>query len=207
MNIILLGAPGSGKGTQAAEISKKYSILHISTGDIFRENIKNQTELGKTAKAFIDEGHLVPDEITISMVKERLSRDDCKNGVLLDGFPRTLDQADALSKFANIDYVIDIEVDYGKIIDRIVNRRSCLKCGGTFNAKTLDSNICPTCGSELYKREDDNEETVSERISVYDSQTKPLVNYYEGKGVLVKINGDQAVADVFSDIVKVLGND
>lgn len=207
MNIILLGAPGSGKGTQAAEISKKYSLVHISTGDIFRENIKNQTELGKTAKGFIDQGHLVPDEITVSMVKERLSRDDCKNGVLLDGFPRTIEQAQALANFAKIDYVIDIEVDYGKIIDRIVNRRSCLKCGGTFNAKTLNGDICPVCGSGLYTREDDNAVTVSERIAVYDKQTKPLVAFYKEEGVLVKIDGNKGIEEVFADIVKVVGND
>ena len=206
MNIILLGAPGSGKGTQATRIAEKYSLVHISTGDIFRENIKNQTELGKTAKSYIDNGHLVPDEVTISMVAERLSRDDCKNGVLLDGFPRTVAQAEALDKFAKIDNVIDINVDYGLIIDRIVNRRSCLACGGTFNVKSLsDATICPTCGQNLYQRDDDNEATVTERINVYDKQTKPLVDYYGGKGVLVKINGEQPIEDVFADIVKVLG--
>ena len=206
MNIIFLGAPGSGKGTQATRISEKFSLVHISTGDIFRENIKNQTELGKTAKAYIDEGHLVPDEVTISMVKERLSRDDCKNGVLLDGFPRTVAQAEALEKFTKIDKVIDIDVPYALIIDRIVNRRSCLKCGGTFNAKALsDATKCPTCGNALYQRDDDNEETVTERINVYDKQTKPLIDFYGGKGVLVRVNGNQAIDDVFADIVKVIG--
>ncbi len=206
MNIILLGAPGSGKGTQAARISEKYSLVHISTGDIFRENIKNQTELGKTAKSYIDQGHLVPDEVTISMVKERLSRDDCKNGVLLDGFPRTVAQAEALEKFATIDKAIDIDVDYNLIIDRIVNRRSCLSCGGTFNAKSLsDATKCPTCGNALYQRDDDNEATVTERINVYDKQTKPLVDFYNERGVLIKVNGNQTIDDVFADIVKVIG--
>jgi adenylate kinase len=206
MNVILLGAPGSGKGTQASRIAEKYSILHISTGDIFRENIKNKTPLGVTAKAFIDEGHLVPDELTVSMVKERLSRDDCKNGVLLDGFPRTISQAIALDDFLKVDYAIDIDVPYGKIVDRIVNRRSCLTCGGTFNVKTLENpNVCPTCGKELYQRKDDNVETANERISVYDTQTKPLLEYYSQKGLLKKIDGDRDIETVFADVVKVLG--
>ena len=206
MNIILLGAPGSGKGTQAARISEKYSLVHISTGDIFRENIKNQTELGKTAKSYIDQGYLVPDEVTISMVKDRLLREDCKNGVLLDGFPRTVAQAEALEKFATIDKVIDIDVPYDLIIDRIVNRRSCLACGGTFNVKTLsDASKCPTCGQQLTQRADDNEETVTERITVYDKQTKPLVDFYSAKGVLVRVNGNQSIDDVFADVVKVIG--
>ena len=206
MNIILLGAPGSGKGTQAARISEKYSLVHISTGDIFRENIKNQTELGKTAKSYIDQGYLVPDEVTISMVKDRLLREDCKNGVLLDGFPRTVAQAEALEKFATIDKVIDIDVPYDLIIDRIVNRRSCLACGGTFNVKTLsDASKCPTCGQQLTQRADDNEETVTERINVYDKQTKPLVDFYSAKGVLVRVNGNQSIDDVFADVVKVIG--
>ena len=203
MNIVLLGAPGSGKGTQATRISKEYNIKHISTGDIFRENIKNGTELGLTAKSYIDQGHLCPDELTVEMVKERISRDDCASGVLFDGFPRTIFQAEQLEKFAKIDFVIDLNVPSEKLIKRIVGRRSCLTCGGTFHVDFIgDTKICPTCGKELTQRKDDNEVTVKERIAVYEQQTKPLIEFYKKKGVLVDIDGDKQIDEIFADIVK-----
>ncbi len=203
MNIVLLGAPGSGKGTQATRISSRYDVKHISTGDIFRENIKNGTPLGVTAKGYIDQGHLCPDELTVAMVKERISRDDCAKGVLFDGFPRTIFQAQELDKFAKIDCVINLNVPSEKLIRRIVGRRSCLACGGTFHTDFIgETKTCPTCGQELYQRKDDNEETVKERIAVYEEQTKPLVNYYEEKGVLVNIDGDNDIEKIFTDIVK-----
>lgn len=208
MNIILLGAPGSGKGTQATRIAEKYSLTHISTGDIFRENIKNSTGLGIIAKTYIDEGHLVPDDLTIRMVEERLSRPDCANGVLLDGFPRTISQAQALEKFCKIDYVINLEVSADRIVKRVIGRRSCLSCGGTFHVDFIgDVKNCPTCGNELYHRADDNEKTVTERLAVYNQQTRPLADFYQQKGLLVNIDGDKDIEDIFGDIVKAVEND
>ncbi len=205
MNIILLGAPGSGKGTQAAYISKEYSIKHISTGDIFRENIKNATELGVIAKSYIDKGHLCPDDLTCKMVEDRLQKDDCKNGVLLDGFPRTVFQAEELEKFAKVDYVIDLEVPVEKLIRRIVGRRTCPACGGTYHVDVIgDSKVCPACGGQLVQRADDNEKTANERISVYNAQTKPLIDFYKEKGKLLVIDGDKKVEEIFSDIVKAI---
>ncbi len=205
MKIILLGAPGSGKGTQAVKIAEKYGLTHISTGDIFRENIKNQTELGKKVKAIMDEGRLCPDDVTCELVKDRLSKNDCKNGYLLDGFPRNLFQAGELDKFAAPDKVINLIVDLGKIERRITGRRSCPKCNGSFHIDFIgDVKTCPTCGGELVIRKDDNPETVKERLSVYEKQTAPLVDYYTAQGKVIDIDGDQSIDDVFSSIVKAL---
>ena len=205
MKIILLGAPGSGKGTQAQEITKSYGLPHISTGDIFRSNIKNMTPLGVKVKALMEEGKLCPDDITIALVKDRLSEPDCKNGYLLDGFPRDLNQARALDEFAAPDLVVDIDVDLTLIERRITGRRSCPKCGGTFHIDNIgDTKICPICGAELVTRKDDNPETVKDRLSVYERQTKPLEEFYGKQGKLAKVNGNLAVTEVFSEIKKIL---
>ncbi len=213
LNIVLLGPPGAGKGTQAELIVKKYGIPQISTGDIFRANIKNGTELGKKAKEYMDKGELVPDELVVDLVKDRLEQDDCKDGFMLDGFPRTVFQAEELTKIMgaknlSIDYVLNIDVAPEKLIDRIAGRRVCKSCGATFNVNTKPTakeGICDTCGGEVYQRADDNRETVENRINVYFAQTAPLIEYYEKAGVLATVNGDQAMNDVFSDITKVLG--
>ena len=206
MKIILLGAPGSGKGTQAKRISAKYNVPHISTGDIFRENIKNQTELGKKVSAIINEGRLCPDDITCELVKDRLSKEDCKDGYLLDGFPRNLFQANALDRFSAPDKVLNLVVDLSKIERRITGRRNCPACGGSYHIDFIgDVKDCPACGGELAVRKDDNPETVKERLSVYVKETEPLAGYYENQGKLVDINGDQPIEKVFDDIVKILG--
>ena len=205
MKIILLGAPGSGKGTQAKEISNRYKVPHISTGDIFRENIKNQTPLGKKVSAIIAEGRLCPDDITCELVKDRLSKDDCKNGYLLDGFPRNLFQAESLDGFAAPDKVINLVVNLAKIERRITGRRNCAKCGESYHIDFIgDVKDCPACGGTLTIREDDNPQTVKERLSVYEEQTEPLIGFYKAQGKLVDINGDQTIEKVFDDIVKVL---
>lgn len=205
MKIILLGAPGSGKGTQAKRISAKYNVPHISTGDIFRENIKNQTELGKKVSAIINEGRLCPDDITCELVKDRLSKEDCKDGYLLDGFPRNLFQANALDRFSAPDKVLNLVVDLSKIERRITGRRNCPACGGSYHIDFIgDVKDCPACGGELAVRKDDNPETVKERLSVYVKETEPLAGYYENQGKLVDINGDQPIEKVFDDIVKIL---
>lgn len=206
MKLILLGAPGSGKGTQADFIKKQYNIPHISTGEIFRENIKNQTALGIKVKKIMDNGNLCPDDLTIEIVKDRLSKPDCANGYLLDGFPRNITQAQALDKFMSPDKVIDIDVDLQKIQHRLIGRRSCPSCKGSFHIDFIgDTTICPDCGSNLIIRKDDNVETVNERLKVYQQQTKPLEEYYQNCGKLVRVDGDKAIADVFEEIVKVLG--
>ncbi len=205
MKIVLLGAPGSGKGTQATLISEKYNLPAISTGDIFRENIKNQTALGVKVKAIMDAGNLCPDDLTIELVRDRLSKPDCVNGYLLDGFPRNLVQAKALDNISAPDMVLDIDVDLNKIERRLIGRRSCPKCKGSFHIDFIgDTKVCPTCGGELIIRKDDNVETVKERLSVYHDQTAPLIEYYKNQNILVEINGDQKIEDVFSDITKVL---
>ena len=205
MKIILLGAPGSGKGTQAQEIVKEYGLPHISTGDIFRYNIKNQTPLGVKVKEIIDAGHLCPDDLTIALVKDRLSKEDCENGYLLDGFPRNLTQATALDEFSAPDTVIDIDVDLSLIERRVTGRRSCIKCGGTFHIDNIgDTKICPLCNGELITRKDDTPETVKDRLTVYENQTKPLEEYYGKQGKLKKVNGNLSVSEVFSEIEKVL---
>ena len=206
MKLILLGAPGSGKGTQAAYIADKYDLPHISTGDIFRENIKNQTPLGLQVKAVMDSGNLCPDDLTVELVKDRLSKSDCQKGYLLDGFPRNLFQAHSLDKFSAPDVVVDLDVDLNKIEHRITGRRSCPKCNGSFHIDFIgETETCPECGAKLIIRKDDNPETVKERLSVYTKQTEPLVNYYKEQGKLVAIDGNRSIEDVFEDIVKVLG--
>ena len=206
MKIILLGAPGSGKGTQASLIVEKYNLPHISTGEIFREHIENQTPLGVKVKEVMDSGNLCPDDLTIEVVKDRLSKEDCNGGYMLDGFPRNLTQAKALDEFLAPDLVINIDVDIKKIEHRIVGRRSCPKCKGSFHIDFIgNTEICPDCGAKLVIRKDDNAETVRERLNVYQNQTSPLIEYYSEQNKLYSINGNQDIDDVFSEIVKVLG--
>lgn len=208
MKIILLGPPGAGKGTQAANIVESYEIPHISTGDIFRKNIKEGTELGKKAQEYMNAGKLVPDELTCGLVASRLLEEDCKAGFMLDGFPRNLFQADYLDKFLHennmsLDKVINIEVDPALLVERACGRRICKTCGATFHVKFNPSKvegICDVCGANLTQRADDNEETVSQRIQVYLSETKPLVEYYTEKNLIGNINGDQDINKVFEDI-------
>ncbi|MBS4537335.1 adenylate kinase [Clostridium sp. D2Q-11] len=214
MRLILLGPPGAGKGTQASGIINKYNIPHISTGDIFRKNIKEGTQLGKKAKEYMDQGLLVPDELVVDLVKDRLTQDDCKEGFLLDGFPRTVAQAEALDTELNnlgweLDRVINIQVSKDSLVERAVGRRICKDCGATYHIKFNPPTIpgkCDVCGGELYQRDDDTEETVSKRIEVYQKQTSPLINYYEEKDILANIDGQQDIDKVFDDIVKVLGS-
>ena len=206
MKIILLGAPGSGKGTQAAYISEKYDLPHISTGDIFRENIENKTPVGIKVKEVMDTGNLCPDNLTVELVKDRLSRDDCKNSYLLDGFPRNLFQAQELDKISSPDKVINIDVDLNKIERRITGRRSCSKCKSSFHIDFIgDTEICPMCGNKLSIRKDDNVETVRSRLEVYAQQTLPLVEYYNKQSKLINIDGNGDIEKVFSEIAKVLG--
>lgn len=215
MRLILLGPPGAGKGTQAASIVEKYHIPHISTGDIFRYNIKQGTELGKKAKSYMDQGLLVPDEVVVEIVEDRLKKEDCENGFLLDGFPRTVVQAEALDKALvdmniSLDKVINIQVDKELLIERAVGRRICRECGATFHIKYNPSTkgaLCDQCGGELYQRDDDNEETVTRRIEVYLSETTPLVEYYSNQNKLVTIDGDKKINEVFANIVTSLGSD
>lgn len=213
MRIIMLGAPGAGKGTQASQVAKKYNIPHISTGDIFRANIKGGTELGKKAKSYMDQGALVPDELVIELVADRIRQEDCANGYVFDGFPRTIPQAEALDKAleemgSKIDYAIDIDVPDENIIHRMSGRRACLACGATYHLEYLKpkkEGICDVCGKELVLRDDDKPETVKTRLGVYHTQTQPLIEYYTGKGVLRSVDGTQDVADVFKAIIDVLG--
>ncbi|GAA0093374.1 MULTISPECIES: adenylate kinase [Paraclostridium] len=215
MRIILLGPPGAGKGTQAAGIVEKYNIPHISTGDIFRKNIKEGTELGKKAKGYIDQGLLVPDELTVGLVTDRIAQSDCEKGFMLDGFPRNVAQAQHLDEYLkevgiSLDKVVNIEVDKDILVGRAVGRRICKSCGATyhveFNPPKVDG-VCDVCGGELYQRADDNEETVSKRIQVYLDETKPLVNYYSEEGIIANINGQQSIDSVFGDIVEALGSE
>ncbi len=201
MNIILLGAPGAGKGTQATRISDSHHLPHISTGDIFRENIKNQTPIGLLAKSYIDKGQLVPDEVTCKIVEERIQREDCKNGYMLDGFPRTIAQAEALEKVAKIDAVINIDVDTSLLMERLCGRRVCKDCGESYHVSRLNGETkCGRCGGELYQRKDDNPETVESRLQVYNAQTAPLISYYSEKGVLVNINGNATPEEVNEEV-------
>ena len=215
MRIILLGPPGAGKGTQAAGIVEKYNIPHISTGDIFRKNIKEGTDLGKRAKEYIDQGLLVPDELTVGLVTDRITQADCENGFMLDGFPRNVSQAEQLDAFLkenNIELsnVINIEVDKNILVSRAVGRRICKSCGATyhveFNPPKIEG-VCNVCQGELYQRADDNEETVSKRIQVYLDETRPLADYYAKVGILSNINGQQSIDEVFGDIVAALGSE
>ena len=203
MKIILLGAPGSGKGTQARFISEEYGVPHISTGDIFRDNIARETALGLKIKDVINAGDLCPDDLTIEIVKERLAQDDCKNGYLLDGFPRNVVQATALEEIAPPDTVIDLEVGFSEIRRRLTGRRTCAECKGTFHVDRLgESKVCPRCGGSIYTRKDDAPESVEERIKVYQSQTKPLIGFYRELGKLVEIDGNIPAKDVFAEIKK-----
>ena len=213
MKIIMLGAPGAGKGTQAKKIAEKYSIPHISTGDIFRANIKNGTELGKKAKTYMDQGLLVPDELVVDLVVDRLKQEDCTNGCVLDGFPRTIPQAEALDKALaangqSVDFAINVEVPDENIVRRMSGRRACVNCGATYHivyAPTKVENICDTCQGELILRDDDKPETVQKRLNVYHEQTQPLIDYYTKKNILVEVDGTVDIDDVFAAIVKVLG--
>ena len=206
MNIILLGAPGAGKGTQAVRLAEKYNIPHISTGDIFRSNIKGQTPIGMVAKSYIDKGQLVPDEVTIQIVKERLEKEDCKNGYLLDGFPRTVSQAEALDTFSKVEAVVNVDVPLNKLLKRITGRRVCAKCGESYHVDYLNGKTdCAKCGAELIQRADDNEETVGARLEVYQKSTAPLIEYYENKGVLLTVDGDGDIEKVFNSMCEKLG--
>ncbi|WP_214483834.1 adenylate kinase, partial [Bacillus sp. SM2101] len=213
MNLVLMGLPGAGKGTQAEQIVSKYNIPHISTGDMFRAAISEGTELGLKAKAFMDEGKLVPDEVTIGIVRERLGKNDCKNGFLLDGFPRTVAQAEALEQLlhamnSTIDFVININVDKSILLDRLTGRRICKNCGSTYHLvfnPPQQEGVCDKCGGELYQRADDNEATVKTRLEVNIKQSEPLLNFYKQKGYLQNIDGQQAIDKVFVDIDKLLG--
>ena len=210
--MLIMGPPGAGKGTQAENIIKYYNIPHISTGDMFRAAISNTTEIGLIAKSYIDAGNLVPDEITVGIVKERLSKPDCKNGFLLDGFPRDLHQAEMFDSMLKelgikLDLVLNIHVDDEKLINRIIGRRICPKCGRTYHItynKPLKDGICDDCGSELIQRKDDNVETVKNRLDVYSHLTEPLINYY--KDLVVNFDGDRDVDVIFNDIKKVIGD-
>ncbi|MCG3085499.1 adenylate kinase [Anoxybacillus sp. LAT_35] len=213
MNLVLMGLPGAGKGTQAEKIVEKYKIPHISTGDMFRAAIKEGTELGLQAKSYMDRGDLVPDEVTIGIVRERLSKDDCQNGFLLDGFPRTVAQAEALETLLqqlnrSIDYVINIEVDKSILMERLTGRRICKECGATYHLvfnPPAQAGVCDKCGGELYQRADDNEATVANRLEVNMKQAQPLLDFYEAKGYLRNINGQQHIDQVFADICELLG--
>lgn len=213
MKIIMLGAPGAGKGTQAKKIAEKYVIPHISTGDIFRANIKNGTELGKKAKSYMDQGLLVPDELVVDLVVDRVNQEDCKNGYVLDGFPRTIPQAEALDKALSalgqkIDYAIDVEVPDENIVNRMSGRRACVDCGATYHivyAPTKVENVCDKCSGELILRDDDKPETVLKRLGVYHDQTQPLIDYYTKAGCLREIDGTIDINDVFKSIVDILG--
>ena len=212
MKIIMLGAPGAGKGTQAKMIAEKFNIPHISTGDIFRANIKNGTELGKKAKEYMDKGQLVPDELTVEILLDRVANDDCKDGYVLDGFPRTIPQADVLDKELTklgdkVDFAINVDVPDENFVRRMSGRRACLKCGATYHIEHIppkQEGICDKCGSELVQRDDDKPETVQNRLSVYHEHTQPLIDYYNKKNILKSVDGTKDMQEVFSDIVNIL---
>ena len=214
MKIVLLGPPGAGKGTQAKSISNKYSIPHISTGDIFRKNISENTPLGVEAKSYMDKGQLVPDEVTINMVKDRLQQADCENGYLLDGFPRTVAQAEALNSFLNerdeqLDTALLIKVPNEFILERMTGRRVCPSCGASYHVKfnpPTNGDKCDLCGSEIIQRKDDTVETVKERLDVYEKETQPLIDYYANKQLISEVDGTKAINEVFRGICEILGN-
>ena len=213
MKIIMLGAPGAGKGTQAKQIADQYKIPHISTGDIFRANIKNGTELGKKAKQYMDQGLLVPDELTCDLVMDRIKQDGCKNGFILDGFPRTIPQAEALTAALDkinekMDYAINVDVPDENIVNRMSGRRACLNCGATYHIVSIPTKvegICDRCGSPVVLRDDDKPETVQKRLNVYHEQTQPLIEYYDKQGILKTVDGTKEMKAVFSDITAILG--
>ena len=213
MKIIMLGAPGAGKGTQAKQIAAKYEIPHISTGDIFRANIKNGTELGKKAKEYMDQGMLVPDELTCDLVMDRIAQDDCERGFVLDGFPRTIPQAEALTNALtkinqSMDFAIDVDVPDENIVNRMSGRRACLNCGATYHIvynPTKAEGVCDACGNETVLRDDDKPETVQKRLTVYHDQTQPLIDYYKEQNILKSVDGTKPMDEVFSDIVAILG--
>ena len=213
MKIIMLGAPGAGKGTQAKKIADKYAIPHISTGDIFRANLKAGTELGKKAKEYMDQGLLVPDELTCDLVMDRIGQDDCKNGFVLDGFPRTIPQAEALDAALTkinqkMDYAIDVDVPDENIVNRMSGRRACLNCGATYHIVSIPTKVegvCDRCGSPVVLRDDDQPETVKKRLDVYHEQTQPLIDYYKEQNILRTVDGTQPMEDVFGAIVEILG--
>ena len=213
MKIIMLGAPGAGKGTQAKMIADKYSVPHISTGDIFRANIKNGTELGMEAKKYMDQGQLVPDELTVKILLDRVAQDDCKNGYVLDGFPRTIPQANVLDEALNklgekIDFAVNVDVPDENIIRRMGGRRACVSCGATYHIEHVPpkaEGVCDRCNSELILRDDDKPETVKNRLEIYHEQTQPLIDFYEAKGVLKNVDGTVDMNDVFAAIVSILG--
>ncbi len=213
MKIIMLGAPGAGKGTQAKQIADKYAIPHISTGDIFRANLKAGTELGKKAKEYMDQGLLVPDELTCDLVMDRIGQDDCKNGFVLDGFPRTIPQAEALNAALTkinqkMDYAIDVDVPDENIVNRMSGRRACLNCGATYHIVSIPTKVegvCDRCGSPVVLRDDDQPETVKKRLDVYHEQTQPLIDYYKEQNILRTVDGTQPMEDVFGAIVEILG--
>lgn len=213
MKIIMLGAPGAGKGTQAKKIAEKYGIPHISTGDIFRANIKGGTELGMKAKSYMDQGQLVPDDVTIGMLLDRISETDCAGGYVLDGFPRTIPQAESLTKALQergekMDYAVNVDVPDQAIVERMSGRRACLACGATYhivyNAPKKDG-VCDSCGENLVLRDDDKPETVQKRLTVYHDQTQPLIDYYQQAGILATVDGTKDLNDVFTDITAILG--
>ncbi len=209
MIAILLGPSGAGKGTQAKAIVNEFKILHISTGDIFRRNIEEETEIGKKVKKYLEEGLLVPDNLTVEIVKDRISQDDCKDGFLLDGFPRTIEQANAFDKLLSdmgqkLDYVINLEIDLELLIERTAGRRVCKNCGHSYHViynKSKREGICDECGGELFQRKDDVKENVIKRLDVYTKQTKPLIEYYTKKGIILNIDGDQSIDKVRNDII------
>ena len=213
MKIIMLGAPGAGKGTQAKKIAAKYNIPHISTGDIFRWNIKHETELGMKAKTYMDQGLLVPDELVVDLVADRLNEKDCQAGCVLDGFPRTIPQAEALDRALEtmgqkVDFAIDVDVPDENIVQRMGGRRACVGCGATYHlvyAPTKVEGVCDTCGKDLILRDDDKPETVLKRLNVYHTQTQPLIDYYTNAGILKSVDGTVDMNEVFAAIVEILG--
>ena len=205
MKLIFLGPPGAGKGTQAERIAERFEIAHISTGDMLRSEIRNATPLGAAAKAYLDRGELVPDSVIIDMVRDRITREDCRNGFLLDGFPRTVVQAEALAAFTEIDFAVNIDVPAERLVARISGRRMCPDCGAAYHVSTYADTTCAKCGAALYQRDDDREETVANRLKVYAEKTAPLIAYYESKGKLFTVDGDRQIDAVTDCILKGLG--
>lgn len=204
MKMIFLGPPGAGKGTQAERICEAKGMAHISTGDMLRAQMREGTELGKAAKSYVDKGGLVPDDVIIGMVEERVKQPDCENGYLLDGFPRTIAQADALKKIVDIDLVVNIDVPFDKLVDRISGRRMCPACGAAYHVSTYDKPECAKCGAALYQRDDDKAETVRNRLDVYQAKTQPLIDYYEAEGLLKNVDGDNAIDAVLAQILALM---